>query len=205
MQSQLDSWKGDFGKAYTDRNHIDWRERVPAFRQMLADINPSHVLEVGCNRGHNLAALREVLGPAAEIAGIEPNPYALEIARSTGATRVLQGDIYHLPFEDGAFDLVLTAGVLIHIPLAMLDTALGELHRCSRRFLLAIEYAAAEETTIPYRGRDDLLWKRDFLKHYRNQFPSLRVARQGQWREEHGFDPTSWWLMDKTGELRTGR
>ncbi|HEY7314144.1 MAG TPA: pseudaminic acid biosynthesis-associated methylase [Gemmataceae bacterium] len=200
MQSQLDIWKGDFGQAYTDRNHLDWRVRVLAFRQMLGEIKPRRVLEVGCNRGHNLVALREVLGREAELVGVEPNPYALELAQGTGAATVVPGDIYCLPFEDGAFDLVFTAGVLIHVPLATLAAALGELHRCSRKFLLAIEYAAAEETPLSYRGHDHLLWKRNFLKHYRDQFPCLRVVGQGHWGEEHGFDHTNWWLLDKTGE-----
>ena len=62
MTHQLGVWKGEFGKAYTDRNVIDWHTRFPAFQQMLDGLPIKRVLEVGCNRGHNLAALVEVLG-----------------------------------------------------------------------------------------------------------------------------------------------
>lgn len=198
MQPQLETWQGDFGHAYTDRNQIDWRQRLPAFRRMLENLSVSRVLEVGCNRGHNLEALREALGPTAEIVGVEPNAHALELARKTRATEIHQGSIYNLPFADGSFDLVFTAGVLIHIPLANLPAALAELHRCSRRYVLTIEYAAAEETVIPYRGHDNLLWKRDFLKHYQSQFPGLTLRGTGYWDEETGFDRSTWWLMEKS-------
>jgi pseudaminic acid biosynthesis-associated methylase len=204
MQTQLETWQGEFGRAYTDRNRTDWRTLLPAFRHMLKDIPLNRVLEIGCNRGHNLEALREVLGREAKLVGVEPNPHALDLARQTAAADFLPGDIYNLPFESGSFDLVFTAGVLIHIPLGDLAAALAELHRCSRRYLLAIEYAAEEETTIPYREHGDLLWKRDFLKHYQTQFPGLALVRQGFWDMADGFDRCTWWLLEKPSERGLG-
>jgi len=62
MAYQLEVWEGEFGKAYTDRNVIDWRTRLPAFQQMLGGLPIKRVLEVGCNRGHNLVCLAELLG-----------------------------------------------------------------------------------------------------------------------------------------------
>jgi hypothetical protein len=35
MMDQLKMWEGEFGQAYTDRNQIDSRTRLPAFRHML--------------------------------------------------------------------------------------------------------------------------------------------------------------------------
>jgi hypothetical protein len=35
MTPQREIWEGEFGNAYTDRNVIDWRVRLPAFRHML--------------------------------------------------------------------------------------------------------------------------------------------------------------------------
>ena len=191
MAHQLSVWGDEFGKAYTDRNVIDWRTRLPAFQQMLDELPIKRVLEVGCNRGHNLVALAELLGEDTEVVGVEPNQYALELARASSVkVAALHGHAFDLPFKDGYFDLVFTAGVLIHIPLADLPTALTEIYRVSKRYILAIEYFAEEETVIHYRDHDDLLWKRDFLKHYRTQFPDLTLLHSGYWGPEDGFDRT---------------
>ena len=62
MTDQLEVWQGEFGVAYTDRNLVDWRLRLPAFRQMLDGLSLQRIVEVGCNRGHNLVLLTELLG-----------------------------------------------------------------------------------------------------------------------------------------------
>lgn len=196
MTQQLDVWRGEFGQHYTDRNVVDPGQVVPVFQKILEGLPPRRILEVGCNRGHNLAALRTVAGPQAEVVGIEPNPYALQLAQQREHVRALAGDVFHLPFPDGAFELVFTAGVLIHIALANLPAALDEIYRCSRRYILAIEYFAEEETPINYRGHTALLWKRNFLKHYQDRFPDLAVVRQGY---EESWDRSHWWLLEKPG------
>jgi pseudaminic acid biosynthesis-associated methylase len=195
-------WQGDFGDAYTDRNVVDWRQRLPAFREMLAGLAIARVLEVGCNRGHNLVALSELLGPEAEIVGLEPNRHALDQARaSSPRVTALRGDAFDIPFKDDTFDLVLTAGVLIHIPLADLPTALSEICRVSQHYVLCVEYYAEEETPIIYRGHTDLLWKRDFFRHFCACCPGLSLVRSGFWGPESGFDRTHWWLLE-TGQVR---
>jgi pseudaminic acid biosynthesis-associated methylase len=193
MLEQLEKWQGPFGQAYTDRNIVDWRTVLPYFREILEGLPVGRMLEVGCNRGHNLVALRELLGKQAEVAGVEPNPHARALASSTGE-RVIAANIYGLPFPDAHFDLVITAGVLIHVPLEQLPAAMKEVYRCSKRFIVAVEYYAPQETAIKYHGMDNLLWKRDFLSHYLRLFPDLRLARSG-YREE--WDRSSWWLLEK--------
>lgn len=197
MTKQLETWQGEFGTTYTDRNLVDWQTRVAAFQTMLAGLSLARVLEVGCNRGHNLALLTELLGDC-EVIGVEPNPHALALARQAAPRAgVLSGNALDLPFKDGYADLVFTAGVLIHIAPTELPLALAELHRVSRRYLLAIEYFAEEETALEYRGQAGLLWKRDFLACYQAQFPGITLLRQGYWGAESGFDRTHWWLLEK--------
>jgi pseudaminic acid biosynthesis-associated methylase len=193
MTQQLEMWSGEFGKQYTDRNQVDWRTRVPLLRPMVEGLSLGRVLEVGCNRGHNLVALREILGEEAELIGVEPSPYAREIARSAGVD-ARDADAFGLPFADGHFDLVFTAGVLIHVALEHLPRAMREVYRCSRRYILAIEYFSEEETAIHYRGHQDLLWKRSFLRHYQSLFPDLTLVRQGYVEE---WDRSNWWLLEK--------
>lgn len=204
MADPLSVWQGEFGEAYTDRNAVDWRVRLPAFRQMLGGLPIRRVLEVGCNRAHNLVAIAELLKDASALVGLEPNRYALKLARQASREiGVLQGQVFDLPFQDGYFDLVFTSGVLIHIALPDLPKALAEIHRASARFILAIEYFAEQEMGILYRGHNDLLWKRNFLKHYRAQFPDLSLLRHGYWDRDHAFDRTHWWLLEKPGGDRS--
>src|SRR3546814_3908967 len=63
---------------------------------------PQSVLEVGCNIGRNLLALRHFVP---ELHGIEPNPRACAIARGlpelTGA-RIAEGDGFALPYGDAS-------------------------------------------------------------------------------------------------------
>lgn len=194
MSHQLDAWRGAFGDAYTDRNDVDWRSRFQAWRTMLADLEIQSILEVGSNKGTNLRALRE-MNPSWLLLGLEPNAYARDIA----STPTVDGDASCLPFPACSFDLVFTAGLLIHIPPDELDRVLGQLHRVARRYLLAIEYQAEKETAVTgYHGRDDMLWKRPFNQEYLSRFPDLRVIRFGHWGEAWGFDNCTWWLMEKS-------
>lgn len=198
MKKQLQVWEGEFGDEYTNRNVVDWRARLPLFQDMLRALPLRRILEVGCNRGHNLISLLHLLGEDAEVVGVEPNPYARALAKASRPTvEVLAGNSYALPFRDAAFDLALTWGVLIHVPLWYLSVALKEIVRVARRYILAVEYFAERETPILYRGRDDLLWKRNFLRHYRDQFPNLQLLREGFWRKEQAADGVNWWLLEK--------
>lgn len=187
IENQLEEWRDEFGKAYTERNVVDYHDRLPAFQHMLDGLRLDRILEVGCNRGHNMHAIQEIF-PDAEVCGVEPNKHALAFA--TGA---IPGNIYDLPFKNVYFDLAFTAGVLIHIPPQRLAEALKEVVRVSRRYVLAVEYFAEKDTSISYRGHDDLLWKRNFLKHY--EAIGLKLVRSGDWEKE--FDRSRWWLMEK--------
>jgi pseudaminic acid biosynthesis-associated methylase len=198
MQKQLDTWKGKFGDAYTERNVDDWRRFEPAFRTMLDGLGVQRVLEVGCNRGLNLITLAHVLGPESDIVGLEPNQHAVETARQASSSyAVLKGDAYDIPFQAGWFDLVFTVGVLIHIPDDGLRRAMEEIGRVSRHYILAAEYFSEQDTSVPYRGHDNLLFKRDFCRHYQENLPGLQLVRNGYWGPEDGFDHTHWWLLAK--------
>jgi pseudaminic acid biosynthesis-associated methylase len=196
--STINVWQGQFGDEYTDRNVVDSQKRVPAFREMFRDLDLGYVIEIGCNRGHNLQAVRTVL-PDAIITGIEPNQKALHEAKKVGHAMYGKGD--NLPFGNGTYDLAFTAGVLIHIPPAELDDVLTEVMRVTRRYILAIEYAADEDTAITYRGNEGLLWKRDFYGHYKRLNPQITLVRSGYWKAEDGFDDCTWWLMEKPGRI----
>jgi pseudaminic acid biosynthesis-associated methylase len=185
---QLSTWTSTFGREYTDRNTMSVDEMDQSFgtqfgirkseiyRELIGSsrLAAGRVLEVGCNIGLQLALL-ERANPGLELHGVEPQAYALGRARSLAPNRHFhQGTAFALPFEDASFDLVMTNGVLIHIAPDHWATALGEIHRVSRRFIWCHEYYAPETAEVRYHGQAGLLWKTDFAARYRELFPSLR-------------------------------
>ena len=190
---QLNRWKDNFGDEYTRRNVVDWRSRIPIFERILDGLEIDSVLEVGCNRGHNLLAIHDIIGDK-EIYGIEPNGYARSLAQREGLD-VINGDICDIPFKDGYFDLVFTYGVLIHIPENMLPRALNELYCVSRHYIVLAEYFSEKDEVIHYRGYDDMLWRRNYLEWFLSQtFPnSVTLIRSGF--EKKGR--ITWWVFKK--------
>lgn len=181
---------------------IDWdayHAEQPDFesREILRRItNPilpdlRQVLEVGCGRGENL----EAWWPEAEAVGVEPNQQARKQALDRGYI-VENAEATRLPFGDGEFDLAFTAGVLIHLNPHDLDLALSELHRVSRKYLLAVEYPARYPLAVEYRGAKEGIWKRNYGHEYMDRFP-LDLIDNGSgmlWP----FDGCAWWLLRKS-------
>jgi len=202
----VERWRGDFGDAYVDRNNdIDDRvnQRVTAFHRIFDHLgadSPQNILEVGCNAGLNLRALRHISD--ATLSAVEPNKKARDIliddavldeARLHDAT----GD--NLPFPDQAFDLTFTSGVLIHIEPENLESVYREIHRVSGRFILTMEYFSPRPETISYRGNDDMLFKRDFGALWLDLFDDMEPVAEGFfWKRTTGLDDLNWWLFRKT-------
>jgi pseudaminic acid biosynthesis-associated methylase len=192
--SQLDLWKSEFGREYTDRNDHEKPERITAWRRLLDGVKPECVLEVGCNVGWNLEYLRR-LG-VRELHGIEPQRYAVARACARGF-QVVQGNAFALPFEDGAFDLAFTSGVLIHIAPATIGSAIDEIYRVSKRWIVAIEYDAPNEQEINYRGHEGALWKRDHGALWQTRHPDLRLVRRFPLGAADGYDDCTAHLFER--------
>jgi ubiquinone/menaquinone biosynthesis C-methylase UbiE len=103
------------------------------------------VLELGVGTGLNLPHYAN----AAEVVGIDPDPYMLSRARpraaaAARAVELVEGSAEALPFEDGSFDTVVAALSLCTIPDAA--AALREARRVLRPDgrLLFLEHVRAE-------------------------------------------------------------
>lgn len=72
---------------------------------------PLRILDIGCGAG----ALMRELEEFGEVTGIDISPRAIEYCRERGLTRVLEADAARLPFENGAFDVVVMLDVLEHL------------------------------------------------------------------------------------------
>jgi pseudaminic acid biosynthesis-associated methylase len=203
---QVDLWRSDFGADYAERGN----NRVTAEGQrllmrdwgrMLAHAvtpAPQSVLEVGCNIGRNLLALRHFV---LELHGIEPSPKACEVARSfpeLAEARIAEGDGFALPYEDASIDLVFTSGVLIHVAPEDLGRMVDEIVRVSRRYVLCIEYFSHQPEAVKYHDMEGFLFKRDFGRFYLERHPRLRVLDYGfLWQVLDSSDDSNWWLFAK--------
>jgi pseudaminic acid biosynthesis-associated methylase len=192
--AQIQTWTGDFGREYTDRNTYSPAELDELYRRnygvtrsalnnrFLQEVpRDARILEVGCNMGTQLLVLQEM--GFQNLHGIEIQGYALDRAkpRVSGAT-LSQASAFAIPYDERFFDLVFTSGVLIHIAPSDLPRALNEIHRCARTWIWGFEYYAPETTEIVYRGHDSLLWKTDFARAYLHQFDDLELVQEERLR-----------------------
>jgi SAM-dependent methyltransferase len=93
----------------------------------------ARVLDLGCGEGRHVHAFH--LAPGVDVIGLDADAPSLAKAAAglatlpgaSGATLLMRGDAYRLPFEDGAFDVVVCCEVLEHLP--DVDGALTEMTR----------------------------------------------------------------------------
>ncbi len=188
-----DFWRGEFGDSYTERNKIDWRNRVDFFKDVLDFTAAKTVLEVGCNSGHNLLAIK-MINPKTYVHGIEINPEARRKAAEHGIqTSDIPAAQVGQYFE--GYDLVFSAGLLIHIHPDQLRQVMQGMIDASSHYIIAIEYAAKSEVEIDYRGHSERLWKRPYGK----LFEELGVEVTDWGDAGSGFDRCDYWVMEKRG------
>lgn len=156
-------WRGNFGSEYTIRNLGHFHERWALFERALARTSGiESVLEFGANVGDNLVALRTLLPRGVKLAGLEVNEQA-----ASRLEKVADSVYYDSMLDFSAaeqWDLTFTRGVLIHIAPDDLPKAYDALVENSRRYVLIAEYYNPEPVSIPYRGQENALWKRDFAR-----------------------------------------
>lgn len=206
---QMNTWSGDFGRDYTDRNtytvddlDVDYKEcfgltRTELFARSLEGIpRDIRILEVGSNTGNGLRCLQK-LG-FTRLTGIELQRYAIEKARTLcPGIDIIEGSALDIPFKDGYFDLVFTGGVLIHISPKDIHRVLAEVHRCSSRYIWGHENYADQWTELNYRGNEGLLWKTNYAGLYLEQFPDLKLLKEDRLKYSQNDNYDSMYLLEK--------
>ena len=196
MNEQKKLWTGQFGDEYLGRNQIAPSIRTNFFGDILTKTQlstNSKILEVGCSRGHNLIALKKC--GMRILIGIDVNAMAVTEARQ-GGLLVLHGDHLLAPlFGAGAFDLVFTAGVLIHIGPDEITHAMQMISMATRKYVLSIEYEDSTEVEVTYRGQSNALWRRPYGEMYGDL--GFSVVDSGNLTPEDGFDNCKFWLMER--------
>jgi len=205
----MEAWAGQFGREYTDRNAHTVEEMELLYRRQygitrtemnsrfLGNLDRGiRILEVGSNIGNQLLALRKA--GFNHLYGIELQSYAVQLSkRRTTGIHFVQGCAFDLPFRDGLFDLVFTAGLLIHIAPQDITRVLDELYRCAKRYIWCFEYYADTYTQVDYRGHADLLWKTDFSKLFLGRFSNLKSVREEHFTYSNSDNVDVMFLVEK--------
>lgn len=206
LQEQF--WAGDFGNRYILRNQDpkSIATCLAQFSTILARTSGvDSIIEFGANIGLNLHALRQ-LRPESQLAAVEINPQAAAQLRTSTALSAHVFEQSILDFVPGQqYDLSFTKGVLIHIAPEALPQVYDKLYQASRRFILIAEYYSPAPQAIPYRGHDNLLFKRDFAGEMLERHPDLRLLDYGFfYRRDPNFpdDDINWFLLEKAGADR---
>ena len=201
MTDQEFFWKGEFGNEYTERNSGEyykigklnfWSEIINITGQLKT------VLELGCNRGLNLEAIKS-LNRNVLCRGVEINSKAIKIAEENDH-QILNSSVSDDLPKSLQSELTFTSGVLIHINPNKLKNVYRNLFNLSSKFILINEYFSTNPEEIIYRGNSDRLWKRDFAKDIKQYYPELELIKYGfNWRydENKSSDDTNWFLFRK--------
>lgn len=193
MSDTEEFWRGEFGDAYTERNAPDPLDRSMFWSRILMATHAKKVLEVGCNRGANLRSLKMV-DECIRAVGCDLNKTAINEARTYGfEVAEAKGDQLSKHFGSESFDLVFTAGVLIHVPPEELDATVDGMVKTSREWVLMVEYAASEVEPIPYRGHEGRLWRRPYGDLLKDRGLKLEYIEH----PAEGFDNCTAWLYRK--------
>jgi len=179
-------WEGEFGNDYTVRN-LYVPDRGMFFKRFLKySINT--VFEIGCNWGPNLQAWESI---GVEAIGCDINEGAIRIANSMGLVA------YH--GNSGScndkFDMVFTAGVMIHQRTPGLIRMMKDMVRLSSQYVMFAEYEGKDEE-VPYRGERFALFKREFGRIFEALFPDAALVESGFAGKELGFDNVTYWMYD---------
>jgi pseudaminic acid biosynthesis-associated methylase len=202
------TWDGQFGKDYTERNpqtaeetdalHLKYYgvTRTELQERFLGDLpRDMKILEVGCGTGTNLNLLDKM--------GFE-NLFGIDVQDCGGhGFGFAIGDARDIPFHDGAFDLVFTSGLLIHIPPADLRKVMDEIVRVTKRWVWLLEYYSPTMTNLEYRGEKSLMWKGPYHRLFAARFngrngPELRLRKVDYLRYRDSTNEDVMALLEKT-------
>jgi len=198
---QEEFWKNEFGNDYIDRNRGDilLASNTSFFSTIVERTGLlSSVLELGCNVGMNLKALRRLL-PDCNLTGVEINDTAAEQLGDWGEAEVILDSILEVDIQK-TFSFTFTKGVLIHINPDYLSEVYRRLYDYSERYILVAEYYNPVPVSINYRGHTDCLFKRDFAGEMMDIYPDLMLVDYGfLYHKDPAFpqDDITWFLMEK--------
>lgn len=174
-------WAGKFGTQYIQRNQGDilLASNLNFFSEALRTARGlNSCIEFGANIGMNLKAIK-LLHPSIDAHAIEiNNDAAQELMKVIVPTNVHNTSILDFT-PTRQCDLTLIKGVLIHINPDALPQVYEKLVASTGRYLMVAEYYNPTPVSIPYRGHNDRLYKRDFAGEIMDRHPAMQLVDYG--------------------------
>jgi SAM-dependent methyltransferase len=123
------------------------------------------ILDVGCGVGRHIVFFAE---QGFDVYGVDISKEAIEIANAWLAKKGLKadlrvGDIEKLPFDDEIFDVVVSHGVLDHIPFSKAKKAMEEIKRVLAPKGGGVGYITLRSTEDSECGRGEKVGKNTFV------------------------------------------
>lgn len=156
----FDRRANDYDAGRHGQLHHDISDRVVTLA-LAVHPTPGRILDVGCGTGYVIKSLADRLSDVEQIAGIDPAPTMVKVARTNvvdSRARFDSGVAEHLPYADGAFDLVVSTTSFDHWS----DQG-GGLRECARVLVPGGHLVLADQFSL-------LLW------------PTLILGRRGKAR-----------------------
>ena len=132
VQYGKDYWDGDRKYGYGGYRY-DGRQRSVAEAMVKHyRIKPGHkILDVGCGKGYLLYEFTQVV-PGVDVAGIDISAYGIEHAKEEVTPFLQVGDAVTLPYDDDAFDFVVSVTTLHNLYNYQLYRAVKEIERVGK-------------------------------------------------------------------------
>lgn len=157
-KTEEDRWLArQFGKEFFDgeRRHgyggfhyhpRFWQPVVPTFQEQYGLNSRSKILDVGCAKGFMLYDFQQII-PGIAVKGVDVSSYAIENGKEGVRSFLSVADARKLPFEDKAFDLVISINTIHNLEKEDLIKALLEIERVSKgkSYITVDAYRTEEE------------------------------------------------------------
>ena len=168
LSSQHGYWK-DRGSVYMEEIlNSGYLEREIFFQDMLVNylktIEFNSFFEAGCGFGWNVRRVKEVF-PNARVGGLD---FSLSQLNNAGEylkgcpISVANGDNCAMAFKDNAFDVGFSLGVFMNIHPDKIESALKEMIRVSKKYIIHIEY---DENHTTQKLREKRAFKTNIVSH----------------------------------------
>lgn len=132
LRFDKDYWDGDRDVGYGGYRYDGrWRAVADAMVEHYGLKSGDRVLDVGCGKGFLLYEFTQAV-PGIEVVGLDISEYALEHSKEEVQAKLRQGHARFLPFEDEAFDFVLSVNTLHNLYVDDLWASITEIERVGR-------------------------------------------------------------------------
>ena len=171
---QADIWaaKGyDIAQEYWD--NTAHAKRCEWFAGKIKSYKPDSIFEVGIMGGRNLSILQSHLGPDIKFGGIDVSEGSVKFAKEhVPDADFAVSSVYDMNTSD-KYDMVFTAGVMIHIPPDGIDIAIKKCIEKAKRYVIHLEGLSNDyivkgpEELSPHKVGKKFQWRPNLVERYK--------------------------------------